>query len=145
MYTIAKHTAALLLLLLTVSMACLGETGKGEIRVKMLYGGQPITGGSVTLYDVTDSPEGIGPLEMLVYVKELGIRGYEKQVGSSGEVLFDELSSGKYLLVQLKAAEGFYPVKPFMIPLSLTDRKIQAKSIWVSPEMQPLVMLHKTG
>ena len=70
----------MLLLLMTVPVTALAKDGSGSIRLKMAYDGEPVSGGTVTLYDVSDSPEGVGPLEMLVYVRELGIPGTEKPV-----------------------------------------------------------------
>ncbi len=140
-----RQLAIVLLLLMAVPMTVFAQNSRGYIRLKMAYDGQPVSGGSVTLYDVSDSPERIGPLEMLVYVKELGIPGTEKPVDTSGVVVFDNLPAGLYLLVQQKAPAGFYPIKPFLVRLSLVAGGTQIDGIDAAPKLEPEKKLPQTG
>lgn len=135
----------MLLLLMTVPVTALAKDGSGSIRLKMAYDGEPVAGGTVTLYDVSDSPEGVGPLEMLVYVRELGIPGTEKPVDASGFVTFGGLKPGLYLLVQQKAAPGFYPVNPFLVRLPQKASGIQSGDIEAAPKLEPEKKLPQTG
>ena len=117
----------------------------GSIKIKMAYEGKPVAGGTVAIYDVTDSPEGIDSVEMLVYVKELGIPGTEKQVDASGFVVFDDLPTGYYLLVQRKAPAGFYPIKPFLVKLPQSTDGTTGNQIEAAPKMEPEQKLPQTG
>ena len=117
----------------------------GSIKIKMAYEGKPVAGGTVAIYDVTDSPEGIDSVEMLVYVKELGIPGTEKQVDPSGFVVFDDLPTGYYLLVQRKAPAGFYPIKPFLVKLPQSTDGTTGNQIEAAPKMEPEQKLPQTG
>ena len=132
-------------LLLVMPLTSVAAENGGYIRLTMAYNGQTVTGGSVTLYDVSDTPEDIGPPEMILYAKELGIPGTEKKVDTSGQVIFDGLSAGKYLLVQQKAAEGFYPMNPFLIQLPLESDGIQVGCIEAAPKLEPEKKLPQTG
>ena len=134
-----------LLLLMSVPITGFAADCRGRIRLKMAYAGEPVAGGSVTLYDVSDSPEGVGPLEMLVYVKELGIPGTEKAVDSSGYVTFDDLPAGQYFLVQHKAPVGFYPIKPFLVELIQMPGGVQISSVDGAPKLEPEKKLPQTG
>lgn len=134
-----------LLLLLTVPITGFAANCRGHIRLKMVYDGEPVPGGTVTLYDVSDSPEGIGPLEMLVYVKELGLQGTEKPVDSTGFVAFDNLPAGLYFLVQHKAPAGFYPINPFLVELLQIPGGTQIASVDGAPKLEPEKKLPQTG
>ena len=133
------------LIVLSIPVMAFAKDCRGYIRLKLLYEGQPVTGGTVTLYDVSDSPEGLGPLEMLVYVKELGISGTEVAVDATGCVTFDDLPAGLYLLVQQKAAAGFYPCNPFLARLSPAAGGTQIGSIDAAPKMEREKKLPQTG
>ena len=134
-----------LLLLLTVPITGFAENCRGHIRLKMAYDGVPVSGGTLTLYDVSDSPEGIGPLEMLVYVKELGLPGTEKSVDSRGLVIFEDLPAGLYFLVQHKAPPGFYPIMPFLVELVQIPGGTHTSSVVGAPKLEPEKKLPQTG
>lgn len=134
-----------LLLLLTVPITAFAKESHGYIRLKMAYDGRPVTGGTVTLYHVSDSPGELDPAEMFVYVKESGIVGLEIQVDESGYVLFDGLPAGQYLLAQQKAAPGYYPIKPFLIHLKTAAGGTMVDSVDASPKMEPEGKLPQTG
>ena len=134
-----------LLLLGLLPITGFAQDNLGSIKIKMAYEGKPVAGGTVAIYDVTDSPEGIDSVEMLVYVKELGIPGTEKQVDASGIVVFDDLPAGYYLLVQRKAPAGFYPIKPFLVKLPQSTDGTTGNQIEAAPKMEPEEKLPQTG
>ena len=140
-----RRCLMILLLLMLLPMRGLAEGSNGYIRLKMAYNGKPISGGSVTLYDVSDSPEGVDPLEMLVYVKELGIPGIEIQVDGSGVVAFEDLPAGRYFLVQQKAPGGFYPIRPFLVELSPAAGGLLVDGIEARPKLQQEQQLPQSG
>ena len=133
------------LMLFAIPISCLAAENRGYIRLTMAYDGQTVAGGTVTLYDVSNCPEEIDPLEMLVYVKELGIPGVEKQVSASGQVIFNDLPAGYYLLVQQKAAKGYYPMNPFLIRLAVAPGGSQVTCIDAAPKLAPEKKLPQTG
>jgi len=133
------------LVLLVLPITCFAAENRGFIRLTMAYGGQTVSGGTVTLYDVSKGPEETPPHEMLEYVKRVGISGTEKKVDATGQVVFDDLPAGHYLLVQEKPAEGFYPIKPFLIRLSLASGGTQVNSVDAAPKMEPEKKLPQTG
>lgn len=133
------------LVLLMIPITCVAAENREYIRLTMSYDGKAVTSGTVTLYDVSNSPAGIEPPDMLVYVKKQGIPGTEKQVDNSGQVVFDNLPAGYYLLVQQEAAEGFYPIKPFLIRLSLAAGGTRVNCIDAAPKLEPLKKLPQTG
>lgn len=134
-----------LLLLGLLPITGFAHDNLGYIKIKMAYEGKPVVGGTVTIYDVSDCPEGVDPVEMLTYVKELGIPGTEKQVDASGFVMFDNLPAGYYLLVQWKAPAGFYPIKPFLVRLSQQTGGTTGNQIEAAPKMEPDEKLPQTG
>ena len=134
-----------LLLLGLLPITGFAQDNLGSIKIKMAYEGKPVAGGTVAIYDVTDSPEGVDSVEMLVYVKELGIQGTEKQVDASGFVVFDDLPAGYYLLVQRKAPAGFYPIKPFLVKLPQSTDGTTGNQIEAAPKMEPEQKLPQTG
>lgn len=116
-------------------------TRTGSISIAMTYQGNPVAGGSLTLYRVADVQEQNGAdysfvlteayadsgisLEELentgtaqalaVYTAEHQIEGTEQVISKDGLVAFEDLELGLYLLVQEDAASGYEPVSPFLV------------------------------
>lgn len=134
-----------LILLLSVPVSCLAAGEVGYIRLTMAYDGQPVAGGTVTLYDVSVCPEGTNPETLVEYVKDNHLPGQEKRVDSAGIVIFDDLIPGRYLLIQQEAAKGFRPMKPFCIRLTLSADGEQVVGVDASPKMEPDKKLPQTG
>lgn len=84
----------------------------GSVTVKLFYGGAPVSGGSVTLYDDT------------------GVAVATGDVSGDGTVVFTDLPAGRYLVVQEAPAEGFAPFEPFTVEVA--DNDVEA-----SPKMKP--------
>lgn len=84
----------------------------GSITVKVFYGGAPVSGGSVTIYD--DSGAAIAT----------------KEVSEDGTVVFTDLPDGRYLVVQETPAEGFAAFESFTV-------EVQGGEVAAAPKMQP--------
>lgn len=92
----------------------------GEIEVVL-------PGGSMALYPLDEyfldlDLEGLkltgeAAEKLAAYVRIHGIAGTIRGVEPSGIVRFSGLSEGTYLLVQQEAAEGYRPVRPFLVRL----------------------------
>lgn len=85
-----------------------------------------LPGGSLTLYRVDASFSGT-PQQMAEYAKNNAIPGTTKTLKNAGAVRFDGLEPGQYLLVQWEAAEGYYPVRPFLVELGEDSPEVYAK------------------
>lgn len=134
-----------LILLISLPITCRAAGDGGYIRLTMAYDGQPVPGGTVTLYDVSGYSEGSSPESLAEYVKDNHLSGQEKRVDSAGIVVFDDLLPGRYLLVQQEAAKGFRPMKPFCIRLTVSADGEQVVGVDASPKMEPDRKLPQTG
>ena len=137
----------LLTLVLVGTMAlniCAAEvpdvTRRGSIAISMTHQGEPVPGGSLTLYRVADVVAHDGDYlfaytadfaECTIPVTELGsadlpqaladmagtkhLQGITLALDDEGKVQFTGLELGLYLLVQQEAAPGFKKVNPFLV------------------------------
>ena len=113
----------------------------GSITVTMRYQGKPVSGGSLTLYQVGEVVENDGnyafvPVAALqsrigefadIQSPELAqtLAGYAKEkiipaittktIGTDGAVTFSNLGVGLYLLMQQTAAKGYGKASPFLV------------------------------
>lgn len=119
---------------------------KGIIGITMKCGNSVVSGGTLTLYHVgkveekngnfifalTDEFIGSGILleniESADLAQSLGryamdnkVIGETKSIASDGTITFSDLEPGLYLLVQNKAAEGYYRVTPFLVSVPMYD------------------------
>ena len=137
----------LLLCTLTLNVAALEEpdmTRKGAIEITMLFEGNPVAGGSLTLYRVADVHEENGADYSFVWTEEyagsgLSLEniqdpalakalaeyadgqnyiGIKRTISRSGEITFQELELGLYLLIQEDPAPGYYRIDPFLVSVS---------------------------
>lgn len=133
------------LVFLALPVTCLAADRLGCIRLTMNYDGKPVTGGTVALYDVTACPEEMNPEELAAYVKEQDLPGEIRQIDKEGRVTFENLAHGVYLLTQKVPAEGYLPMKPFIVslPISLNGQLIY--EIDAFPKLQPKEKLPQTG
>jgi len=141
---ISAVTALLLLWAITVSVSALEEpdpTRTGSISITMTCEGQPVPGGSLTLYQVAQVHEENGAdysfvyppeyadcgvsLEQLEdsatakaladYAVEKQFSGTKKVIDDQGLISFTNLELGLYLLVQEEPAKGYLPLNPFLV------------------------------
>ena len=134
----------LLLLMMVGTVSALEEPDPertGSIGLTMQYEGQPVAGGTLTLYRVADVHEENGAdysyrltpeyadshvsLQFLydpgvaealcTYARSQQLPGITQPIDEQGKILFDNLELGLYLLVQNDAAVGYEPVSPFLV------------------------------
>ena len=130
--------AALLLLAVVfpAGYAAQSRGRTGSISIRMTDRGEPIPGGSVTLYRVAGLGEdyrytaetafgdcGVDPNGALTredaeklaqYAKKNRIPGRTLALGHDGAAVFTALEEGLYLLTQQEAGTGYLPVSPFL-------------------------------
>ena len=136
---------------------------KGSIRVTMRYSGELVPGGEVTLYRVADISEKNGDYRFVLtgafesagisvktiqspetaeklsdFVKQRKPSGVTKEINSKGEVCFEDLQTGLYLMTQDKAAKGYYRITPFLISLPIQESGTYSYQVDASPKVSPL-------
>lgn len=144
--------AAVLLVCLAVLTAAAAED-RGSICVTMTYRGNAVPGGTMTLYRVAQAADGeyvycggfaeygvtVSELsseqtaqELADFANDMGIEGVTKEIDENGYVCFEDLELGLYLMVQEQAAEGYTPVKPFLVTIPGTQGELNVDA---SPKM----------
>ena len=118
----------------------------GSISIAMKHQGEPIPGGSLTLYRVADVVSDDGdylfaytadfagcaipveeldsaqlPRELMEIARAKDLEGTTLELDEAGKVKFSDLEIGLYLLVQEKAAPGFKKVNPFLVSVPQND------------------------
>lgn len=136
---------------------------KGSICVSMRYNSEIVPGGEVTLYHVADISEKNGDYSFALtgafesagismksiqspetaaklsdFAKQRKLSGATKKVNSNGEVCFDNLQTGLYLMTQDKAAKGYYRITPFLISLPIQESENYIYQVDASPKVSPL-------
>lgn len=122
---------------------------KGSIEITMTYDGDPVPGGTLTLYRVGEVCENDGNYsfeptgdfadcgesfedvqsstlagDLAEYARDEKITGTTRTVSDDGTVQFTDLELGLYLVVQNKAAKGYNAVSPFLVTVpKMTDGK----------------------
>lgn len=130
----------LALLLVPAALCPAGAwNGRGSVSVRITWSGQPVPGGTVTLFRVADLAEDLtfspvpgfsdcgtdlnGALTasaartLADYAAAQGIPGETKSLTMDGFACFPDLVPGLYLLVQPSAGEGFEPFNPFLVSI----------------------------
>lgn len=119
----------------------------GSITVAMKDNQQrPVGGGTVTLFAFAELSEKEGGLawtytkdfqtcglslekfstdsfaaSLEKYCADKGIKGTEAEIPASGTLVYNDLPAGLYLIVQTKAASGYYPIKPFVVSVPFQE------------------------
>lgn len=133
----------------------------GSISITMTHSGEPVSGGSLTLYQVADVIVENGadysfryaeayagcevPLDELdkaetaqalaEYTAQQGLSGVKQTISEAGEISFGELPLGLYLLVQEDAAEGFDTVNPFLVSVPARENGSYVYEVNASPKL----------
>lgn len=132
-----------------------------SLTIVMKYDGQPMNGGNLTLYRVGDVTENNGDfifsmkpeidcqvdMEALqseetaqavsACVQQNHISGKTVTVGNNGTAVFEDLTVGLYLVRQETAAEGFSPIKPFLISLPQWDGEHYSYAVTAAAKTEP--------
>lgn len=133
---------------------------KGSITANMTFQGEPVSGGTLTLYRVAslhpfdeelfhyeESFAECGvPLENLsfdtavklaTHVYNHGMDGLTKAIDEQGVVRFEDLEVGLYLLIQWDPAPGFYELSPFLISLPNNENGVYIYDTQSAPKQTP--------
>lgn len=132
-----RIVSILMVLLLLSAPRALAEAATGSVSVRMRWNGEPVPGGSITLYRVASLGEdwryapvpafsdcgvdmngALSPADgeaLSLYAAENNITGQTRKLDDEGAVCFAHLETGLYLLVQEEAGTGYLPVRPFFV------------------------------
>lgn len=119
---------------------------KGTVTVHMEYDGEAVTGGTLTAYRVGQIKEENGNYSFVKTEVMQDFPGSYKDIGSAalaediaafveendlsacataknqkGKAVFADVEPGLYLIVQIKASEGFEPLTPFLVPVPMNE------------------------
>ena len=156
-------SAALLLSLfvLPASAAAVDPDRLGSITATMTDDGESIPGGTLTLYRVAELDlasssgfryvgeyedcatelDSFGPseaIELATYTYENDIQGETKVINANGVVKFDSLEPGLYLLIQWKAADGYYHLAPFLVSIPNNEDGEYVYDVTCVPKQEPI-------
>lgn len=164
-----KRFAALLLALLL--LCALSATAyahevpdtsrKGSVSVTMTYEGDPVPGGTLTLYRVGVVAEEDGNYSFVLtgdftgsnadltdisskdlaeglkqYAEDRGLTGTPEEIGADGKAAFSNLELGLYLLVQTEAADGYEAVVPFLVTVPMKEDGVYLYDVEASPKAE---------
>lgn len=132
----------------------------GSISFLMTYKGEAVPGGSLTLYRVArvhvdDGNYSFEYVEdyqdcgvtmdgmlsesmaqaLADYTAEADIEGVTQVIDENGQVTFDDLELGLYLLVQQDHADGFSAVKPFLVSVPGKEGESWIYDVNASPKL----------
>lgn len=137
-------------------------TQRGSITVTMQYQEDAVPGGILTLYRIGDIQESDGnysfgltedfagygkPLEdiesgdtaekIAEYAEKHEVKGSVLQIPEEGQVVFDNLIPGLYLIVQSRASDGFYEIEPFLVTIPMMRDGIYVYDVDAGPKIEP--------
>jgi len=133
----------------------------GSISITMTHSGEPVPGGSLTLYRVAEvalenqadysfryTEEYAGcevfleelnnaetALALAEYTAQQGVSGVKQQINEAGEIRFEDLALGLYLLIQEDAAEGYDTVNPFLVSVPARENGSYVYEVNASPKL----------
>lgn len=135
---------------------------RGSVTVTMAYLGEPLPGGSLTLYRVADVATEDGdyffeytadfaaceiaveellsaqlPGALAAIAAEKGLTGTTGTADETGRVRFDGLEIGLYLIVQEEAAAGFRKINPFLVSVPQNDDGHYVYDVETAPKNVP--------
>lgn len=134
---------------------------EGTIEITMHRGDTAVGGGTLTLYrvgavreedgnysfqltdDFAGSDESLEDLQSVAlakklaqYAKDYTIQGVTKEIGQNGQIVFDNLKLGLYLLVQENAAEGYFAAEPFLVSVPMMEDGQYIYKVNASPKVE---------
>lgn len=145
-------------------MSTLPQTDKnGSIQITMKDAGKTVSGGTFTCINVgileTEQGESVWKFantftdcglnmeqlqteefadKLWKYAQEKSAYGTTKEINKSGTVLFENIPVGVYLMVQQKAADGYYEVHPFVVTIPVQDENGWRYDVDASPKMEKM-------
>lgn len=157
----------ILVLLSTLSLSVSAHevpdmTRRGSVSISMTYQGEPVPGGTLTIYRVAEVKTSDGdyffeytadfaectipveeldsgslPAELARIAKEKALTGKTVTVDDEGEAKFADLELGLYLVVQEQAAEGFKRINPFLVSVPRNDDGHYVYDVDTAPKNLP--------
>lgn len=134
---------------------------QGSIAITMTCQGEAVPGGSLTLYRVADVHAENGAdysfrytqeytacgvalnlnsaetaEKLVAFTAEKKITGTKLQIDKKGEVTFQKLNIGLYLLVQEDAADGYEKVSPFLVSVPGREAGRYIYDVDASPKLE---------
>ncbi|MBQ6877039.1 MAG: hypothetical protein IJO22_01385 [Oscillospiraceae bacterium] len=134
---------------------------KGSITIKMEYRDKAVPGGTLTIYKVADVAEKDGDYfytytedfkDCSVPLSEIGsselanalariaiekrLAGRTERINHLGEVKFDNLEIGLYLVIQKESALGFNNVNPFLVSVPAYEDGKYIYDVNASPKVE---------
>jgi len=135
---------------------------RGSISLTMTYQGQPIAGGSLTLYRVADVVSDDGdyffaytadfaecpipvteldstelPAALETIAGEKNLTGVTQELDAKGQTVFSDLEIGLYLLVQDTPAPGYQKIQPFLVSVPYYDGETYIYDVDTVPKNIP--------
>lgn len=134
---------------------------RGSIQVVMHWGDTMVGGGTLMLYrvgavreddgnysfvptgDFTDWGEAFENIqapelaeELKAYAMSKHLIGQQKTIAEDGQVIFDDLDLGLYLLVQYQAAPGYSEARPFLVSVPRMENGEYQYDVNASPKVE---------
>ena len=134
---------------------------QGSICITMLDGETRVPGGKVTVYRVGQIQDVDGDYIFILtdeyagsqvsledlqskaaakaladYAAESDLQGEEESIDKNGDVSFPDLELGLYLIVQTKAADGYYPADPFLVSVPMYDGTRYLYDVVATPKVE---------
>lgn len=134
---------------------------RGSIQVVMHWGDTMVGGGTLMLYRVGAVQEDDGNYsfvptgdfadwgevfeniqapelaeELKVYAMSKHLIGQQKTIAEDGQVIFDDLDLGLYLLVQYQAAPGYSEASPFLVSVPRIENGEYQYDVNASPKVE---------
>lgn len=149
-----RRCLMVVVILLLLSGLCQAADAGGSIQVELRCAGEPVDGGSLSLYcvgewkasglvlcrdfrDCTAMLDAPGPetaRALAAYAVAHGAVGRTAAVGQAGTVCFDGLPAGLYLIVQAESAPGYEAIRPFLVLLTGDS---EDSTVTAVPKMTP--------
>ena len=135
------------ILVMIVPLTVFSAGDRGSIRVRMRYEDVAVPGGTVALYALSDEDDTGDPQTLWERAETSGQSALVIPVGLDGEVIFENLEPGGYLLGQPESAEGYLPIKPFCvrIPMHMNGEMMYHIDATPKIETKPETKLPQTG
>lgn len=135
-------------------------TRTGALNVSMRFEGEPVAGGTLTIFRAGDIHEDDGDFSFVLseefagsgealddidspelakalaeYADAQELRGTSRIISDQGEVRFAGLEPGLYLVVQDTAAEGYNPAPPFLVSVPMMKDGVYVYDVDASPKV----------
>ena len=138
-------------------------TQNGSITFVMDWEGELLDGGNLNLYKVGEIAEDDGNYSFVLaedfanasvslenvqsavaaenlsdFAKQQKLPGQTEPISKKGTVMFENLQPALYLIVQRKAAQGYYAVNPFFVSLPMLESGNYSYHVDAGPKVSPI-------